>query len=161
MKEWWINLALREKQTVTLGALIVAVASLYGLIWSPLQSGVASLREQVQKDQQLLVWMQSADQQLQAAAKSPIKPVTTDTAASSLGTVQNALKHSSFAESVTQLVQADNDSVKLTLQQVDFDALITWLTQLWQQHGFVVSQTTIASSNSPGIVTAELTLKSA
>jgi len=161
MKEWWFNLNLREKQTVSLGVAVTIMALLYGLIWSPLHTSVNALRDQIQHNQQLLSWMQTADQQIQAAAKMTPTPTVTHNAASWLSIVQDNVKQSPLAKNLTQLVQADNDSVKLTFQQVDFDLLISWLTELWQQQGLVVTQLTITSGSTPGIVGAEFILKSA
>lgn len=161
MKEWWFNLNLREKQTVSLGAAITIMALLYGLIWSPLHNSVIALRDQMQHNQQLLFWMQTADQQIQAAEKMTQIPTPTHNAASWLSIIQDNVKQSPLAKNLTQLVQADNDSVKLTFQQVDFDLLISWLTELWQQQGLVVTQLTITSGSTPGIVGAEFILKSA
>lgn len=161
MKEWWFNLNLREKQMVGLGVTVTIMALLYGLIWSPLHNSVSALRDQIQRNQQLLSWMQAADQQIQTAAKMTPTPTAPHNAASWLSIVQNNVKQSPLAKNLTQLVQADNDSVKLTFQQVDFDLLISWLTELWQQQGLVVTQLTITSGSTPGIVGAEFILKSA
>jgi len=161
MKEWWLNLNLREKQAVSLGATVMTLALLYGLIWSPLHNSVTALRDQIQHNQQLLSWMQTADQQIQAAEKMTQTPTATHNAASWLSIVQDNIKQSPLTKNLTQLVQADNDSVKLTFQQVDFDLLISWLTELWQQQGLVVTQLTITSGSIPGIVGAEFILKSA
>lgn len=161
MKEWWFNLNLREKQTVSIGATAMIMALLYGLIWSPLHNSVTALRDQIQHNQQLLSWMQATDQQIQATEKRAQTPAATHNAGSWLSIVQDNLKQNLLAKSLTQLVQADNNSVKLNFQQVDFDSLIFWLTELWQQQGLVITQLTITSGSTPGIVNAEFILKSA
>ncbi len=157
MKEWWFNLSLREKQTVSLGGAAVLIGILYLLIWSPLHSSVTGFRDQIEHNQNLLSWMQTADEKIQAAEKMGQKPATHSTA-SRLTTVQNELKKSPIANNITQLVQADNDSVKLNFQKVDFDLLMIWLTELWQQQGLIVTQLTTKSAGSPGIVEAEFIL---
>ncbi len=159
MKEWWFNLSLREKQTVSLGVAAIIVALFYIIIWSPLHSSVASLRDQVQHNKQLLTWMQTTDRQIQAAEKISKVPTTTHSTASWLSIVQDNLKQSTLVNSLTQLAQADHDSVKLRFQQVDFDSLISWLTALWQQEGLVVTQLVVKPTNVAGMVETEFVLK--
>lgn len=157
MKEWWLNLNLREKQTVSLGAVALIVGIIYLLVWSPLSDSVTTTRDQIQHNQKLLDWMKTADAKIQAAEAMGQTPHALSTG-SRLSNVQNDLKKSPIGNSVTQLVQAENDSVKLNFQKVDFDLLISWLTTLWQQYGLVVSQMTVKSSDAPGMVTAEFIL---
>lgn len=161
MQEWWFNLSLREKQTVSLGIAVTIMALLYGLVWSPLHHRVSALREQIQHQQQLLSWMQTTDQQIQAAAKMTQLATVTHNPASWLSIAQDSIKQTPLAKNLTQLVQADNDSVKLTFQQVDFDLLMSWLTELWHQQGLVINQLTVTAGSTPGIVEAEFILKSA
>lgn len=157
MKAWWLNLNLREKQTVSLGGLALIIALLYFLIWAPLSNSVATFRDQIQHNQNLLAWMKTADTKIQAAEKMGQAPAMHSTG-SHLSIVQNELKKSPLANNITQLVQADNDSVKLSFQRVDFDSLLSWLTELWQQQGFIVTQLTAKAVDAPGMVSAELIL---
>ena len=80
MKEWWFNLNLREKQMVSMGAAIIILGLLYVLIWSPLKDSVTTMRDQVQQNQSLLNWMQTADEQIQAAEQRGQKPMTVQVA---------------------------------------------------------------------------------
>ena len=45
MSAWWSNLAERERRLVLLAAAVLAMGLFYGLLWAPLQRGVA-LRSQ-------------------------------------------------------------------------------------------------------------------
>lgn len=157
MKQWWFNLNLREKQTVSIGGVSMIIAILYLLIWSPLQTSVTTFRDQIQHNKNLLDWMKTTDEKIQAAEKMGQKPLSKSTG-SSLSIVQNDLKKSPIANNITQLVQADNDSVKLNFQRVDFDLLMSWLTELWQQQGFIVTQMTAKAGDAPGMVSAEFIL---
>lgn len=158
MKEWWLNLSLHEKRMVSLGLVVILAGLFYALIWSPLHASVASLRDQLQHNQSLLSWMQTTDEQIQAIEKTGQKPRMAEGNASHLSLVQDSLKQSPIADAITQLVQTDKDSVKLNFQKVNFDALIAWLTDLWQQQGLVVTQLSIKPGDTPGIVTADFVL---
>ena len=101
--------------------------------------------------------MQNTDKNIQSIEKIGKKPET-HRIASPISIVQNSLKQSLLAKSVTQLVQADNDSVKLSFQRADFDILMSWLTELWQQQGLIITQFTVKPDNTPCMVTGELIL---
>lgn len=160
MKEWWINLSIREKQTVILGSTAVIILMIYNLIWSPLHNTVITMRKQIQSNQQLLTWMQSADNRIQAIEKNLQTKSSAHPSGSLLSVVQNQINQSPIATNLSQLRQAENDSVQSSFKQVNFDKLIAWLSGSWQEHGLIVTQVTITPGNTPGMVSAELTLKS-
>ena len=51
MKEWWMNLGLREKQSVSIGSLVVLLFILYEIIWSPISSHNDALRDEITHNQ--------------------------------------------------------------------------------------------------------------
>lgn len=160
MKDWWINLSLREKQSVLIGSMAAIIFIAYALIWSPLNNKVETLRKQIQNNQKLLLWMQSADKQLQIIEKKSDKTNTPHTSGSLLSMAQNQINQSPLATQLADLRQIDSDSVQLSFKQVDFDKLIEWLTYAWKDQGLLISQITITASNNPGIVSADFILKS-
>lgn len=159
MKEWWDNLSLRDKQMFSLGVIVVVLFLIYLLIWSPLNNKVNSLRTTLQHNQNLLAWMQSAEKQIQLYENTATKNSTEQNTVSLLTIVQNEINQSGIAKDLAQLHQAENDSVQITFQHVDFDALITWLTQLWQQHDITISQASVKKTDAQGVVSAEIILK--
>lgn len=159
MKEWWNNLALREKQMVTLGAFVIGIIALYVLLWSPIDTKVSTLRSQMVRNQELLSWMQDTDKQIQSYEKnSQLKPVRST--GSLLSIIQKQINRTAFVTALSQLHQVENDSVQLTFQKVDFDKLISWLIPLTQQQGIVITQMLVTPSGTPGFVNVDLVLKS-
>lgn len=159
MNEWWINLSIREKQIVSAGALGVTIFLLYLIVWLPLNNRVANLREQIVRDQKSLLWMHDADQRIQDVEKNLQNKKSTDTGTSLLTLVQKQINKSTFVSSLNQLRQAENDSVELSFNNVDFDRLIQWLTELWQQQGIVITQMSVTASGTAGVVNTEFVLK--
>lgn len=158
MREWWLNLSLRDKQLFILSCTAIAIFLIYFFIWSPLLDSIATLRTQLQRNQATLAWMKTADKEIQLVEKNPAATAS-QSSASLLSIVQNEINQSTFAKNVSQLHQAENDAVQLSFQQIDFDQLITWLMQLWQQHHIAVTQATIKKSEAAGSVTADISLK--
>jgi general secretion pathway protein M len=158
MKDWWQNLALREKQMLAAGTIVVLLFLCYAIIWSPFVNKITSMRKQIQHNQELLNWMQDADKRMTNLVKSS-KNHSTQLTGSLLSTMQGAINKSIFAQHVTQLRQADNDSVQLDLQKVDFDQLIILLTKLSNQYGLIITQMTATPTGAPGEVMASIVVK--
>jgi len=157
MREWWINLSLREKQVVALGTLALGLFLFYAIFWAPLSNKVDTLREKIIRDQKLLVWMQDADKRIQELEKTQ-HPAKRSSESSILNIVQEEINKSSFGKNVTQLQLADNDSVQLHLQKVGFDNFIKWLTMVSQQQQLTITQMSIKSAGGPGLVDVDLKL---
>src|SRR3990167_3045595 len=159
MKEWWMNLSLREKQTISMGGFIIILFLLYEIIYSPFTHKIARLRQEVQHNHELLNFMKNTDQQLRTLTKTS-QENQSRLQGSLLSAMQNEISQSPFARQVTTLHQAENNSVQLNLQKISFDQLITWLTTLSKQYGFIVSQITITPIKKPGEVHANMVIKS-
>lgn len=156
MKDWWLNLALREKQTVSIGILFVTLFLFYELIWSPISNEATSLRSKVQQNSALLMWMKQTDSRIQSLGKTQ----TNSTESSLLSTVQTQMNNSPLGKHVSQLRQSESNSVQLTLSAVSFDQMITWLTQVAKTDGIIVAQISVRPSGTTGIVTIDATLTS-
>jgi general secretion pathway protein M len=158
MNEWWQNLALREKRMLAAGAILVLLFLFYEIIWSPFSGKIKNMRQQVQHNQELLSWMKNADQRIKAVEKNSAHS-TTQMTGSLLSVIQQEV-NKNFAHHVTQLRQAENDSVQLDLQKVDFDRLISLLTELSNKYGLIVTQITTTSTGVPGEVVASMVIRS-
>jgi general secretion pathway protein M len=157
MKDWWQNLALREKQVLSAGTLAVIFFFLYLMVWSPLTEKVNLLRRNMQSNAELLAWMESVDRQISTlSSNAKNKPIST---ASILSILQKELGSSPLAAHVTQLHQAENDSVQFNLQTADFDRFIEILTELSRKYGLILSHFSAVPLGTPGEVNASVTIK--
>jgi type II secretory pathway component PulM len=158
MKTWWLNLSLREKQTVSLGAVLFSAFIIYSILFAPLANGIHSLRQKIHNNQTLLDWMKASDTRITILEKTATTTVSTSSA-SLLSTIQNDISTQTFSKSVTALQQADNDSIQIRLQKISFDTLVKWLITICQEHHLLITQMTVLPSNTPGIVDADLKLQ--
>lgn len=158
-KEWWLNLALREKQMVALGGCTLFIIIFYFFIWSPFTNHLDNLRHDIQTSQQLLMWMQASNKKIltienqQKKQKSRLK-----IRGSLLGIIQKRANQSPLAKNISFIQQADNNAVQLQFKNVNFDQLMSWLIQLWQTQGIVISQMSVTPVSAQGIVEAEVVL---
>ena len=160
MKEWWQQLALREKRMVAGGAIVVAVLLIYFGLWFPLQHTVSSLRQTIVKNQNLLAWMQQADAQMKTIVPTKTVAVTSMSPAALLGWLQNSIQQAGLDHQLTQIKEGSDEAILLQFQAVNFDALINWLAQAQEQQGFRVTQMSAVKTAASGMVNAEITLSS-
>lgn len=158
MKEWWTNLALREKQIVFFGGIFCFLLFFYILIWLPFTNHISNLRHKIQQNHKLLTWMQEASQQIFKLEKNSTHEKISATSILSL--LQNEISKSPFAKHITKLRQADSSSVQFSLQKIDFDALITWLILLSKNDGLIVAVISLTPADKAGLVSGEITLRS-
>jgi type II secretory pathway component PulM len=157
MKNWWQELAFREKQTISIGMLLLLIFLVYEFVFATLSSEITTLRHKISVNQSLLNWMQASNEHIEALEKTH-QPQSHNESMSLLSTVQNGISESNFTQNVTQLQQSENDSVQLQLQKVNFDTFVQWLTQLCQQHQLLITQMSITPLDEVGTVNTELKL---
>lgn len=156
MKEWWLNLSFREKQSASVGGVGIVLLLIYLGIWLPLTNQVTHLRQSIHQNQALLAWMQENDNQLKKIEKNFKK--TNHNNVSLLTSLQQELNQTPFSKNLVALKQADNNNVQVQLQNISFDEFIVWLTKLWQEQNITVTQLQINPNITPGMVTTEFTL---
>lgn len=161
MKSKWQQLALREKQMLVLGGIVMILAMFYGFIWAPLANKVSSLRADVQHNQQLLSFMQAASKKIQSFSGANRDALNNPSHASLLSGVQQQLHQPPLSQYPVLLKQADSDSVEVSFKQVNFDLLMTWLIRVSEQNHWVVKQMTITQSTALGVVATTFILTSA
>jgi len=69
MKDWFDNLQPRERMIVMVGGAITLLILLWALIWNPITTRTAELRDEVNTDRELLAWMQDASARIKTAER--------------------------------------------------------------------------------------------
>ena len=158
IKEWWAQLALREKQAVAMGGSILGVILIYVAVWSPFLDRVAEMRKRIQTDDKTLAWMKAADAKIKilSASENSSERVTSPVVLLSL--LQKQMDQNGLASSLTGMKQSGNDSIEMHFQQVEFDRLIRFLTEVIKQHRVTVTQMSVVSVDAPGMVNADLVM---
>lgn len=159
MKDWWLNLPLRDKRMLGMGGIVVILFLLYEIIWSPLATSNENLRIHIEHNRDTLQYMQNADHRIQQLLKES-KAKNYKASGSVLGTMQTEINSSPFATHVVQLRQAENDSVQFNLRKVNFDQLLVFLMSVWKKYHYIVSQISVVPTGVPGEVTVDITIKS-
>lgn len=156
MKEWWHQLSLRDKQLFCIAIFLLSLAIYYYGILMPLHQNVLALRQKVQNQATLLTWMQQAEKAVDRLSQ---KAKSTKVSQTSLLTImQNEISAADFAKHLSKLHQVDTNAIQFSIETVEFDALIMWLTKLSKMYHITVTETSLLPANKPGTVTGNLTL---
>ena len=151
---WLAALSERERRIVQVGAVLVAVLFVVGVLL-PLDRSVARAHERLAKKRNDLTWMQGVAPELAAAPQPP-----SAAGESLLVIVDRSARESGLAGSLAGSEPAGPGGLSLRLQKAPFDTLVAWLARLTQQNGIRVDSATIDSAGSPGLVNAALVLHS-
>ena len=158
MRDWFESLEPRERLFVSIGAAVVAIALLWGLIWAPLDKGHRELQQRVS------TWERSlADLRPLAAmpqAQSGSRPASAAGGAQSpVVIVDSTLRSHGLGQ--PKRSQPTPNGIRVEFENVAFDKLVVWLGDLSYQYGMEVQAGSLSASTSesPGRINASLTLE--
>ena len=160
MRDWFESLEAREKLFVSIGAAIVAVALLWGVVWAPLDKGHRELQQRV------ATWERSLAE-LRPLASMP-RPQSGSRPAAAGGSAQSPVvivdsTLRSHGLGQPKRSQPTPNGIRVEFENVAFDKLVVWLGDLSYQYGMEVQAGSLsaATSEAPGRINATLTLERA
>ncbi|MFQ6372253.1 type II secretion system protein M [Shewanella sp. YIC-542] len=145
LQKWWASLAQRERQLVTVMAVIVMVGIGYWGIWTPISNAQAQAQSQLQAQQQTLAFVKQSAAKISALKKAGSRPQHMG----SLSTVATQTA-SRYGLSITRM-QPQGKQIQLWMDDVPFDALLSYLGDLVQQ-GLSLDSLDVAEADDPGMV---------
>jgi general secretion pathway protein M len=142
---WFYALSEREQKMVSLAGIVSVIMIFYFALWAPLNNTLVRQQQLLESQTEFAIWV---DDQANRAA-----------------TLRRSASGSSFNGSLTQLVnqttrssniqvarmQPVGDNLQITIDEVLFADLITWL-ELLERRGVVVIQSDITETNNAGYV---------
>ena len=149
-RDRWAALAPRERRMLVVGAVVVAVALGYALLWLPLVADLPRARADAERAQRRLA---SAS----AAAAVAATRATTPTRDPLDASVRSALARQGVGTGDASIEFAGGRA-SVTLPSVRFAALVGLVDTLAREHAVHVVEATITARVEPGRVRAELTL---
>jgi general secretion pathway protein M len=157
LREIWNGLNTREKRLIAGGGVLLALVFLYVLLWLPLQKDLARLRVNVTQDRTRLEHMRAL-----AETVRPLRAkIRTRSAGGAPLSIVDAMLTAQNLRSYVSHLEADGaNSVRLSLDGVPFNMLITLLTELQDTQQLVVDSATLDAQAKPGLVNANLRLRS-
>ena len=156
----WKALTQREQYLLTGMSVTLILLIFYQFFYTPLADGIERDKQELITDQELLIFMQSAEPRIHMA-KGEFKPSEVLTEDMLLPTVESSLAKDNLTKFVSELGVTSNDIVNVQFKEVSFDELLAWLVEIRVQYGIQVEQLTAIPGETPGIgnVTMQLVLQ--
>ena len=161
MKDWFLGLEDRERLFVGIGAIVVALALIYGFAWAPLDKKHRETQASVSDWQRSLAELRPlkgmASQARNGAAPSP------GAQQSPIIIVDQTLRSRGLERYRKRSQPTSSNGIRVEFEDVAFDDLVLWLGDLSDQYRMTVQAGSLASGSraGPGRINAALTLERA
>ena len=155
IKDWFANLALRERTIVLGGGCLGLLIVLWGGVWHPLATGSVELDDAVTAKRALLTSLQRA----RSIAAQPGAPISGAAGQSLVLLVDQTHRNFGLEGTLTRNQPDGSDGIRVTFQNSPFDGLIAWLGTLHASYGITVDTASIDGARAPGVVNATVVLR--
>jgi len=153
----WRALPAQQRRLATLGGAVLAVLLLYSLLWSPMQSELARLRESAPQARAKLVTMQAQAQEVAELRVS--SQAMANRGGNLLATLEQLATARGLRQNITRMEPEGAHGAQVTLEAAHFNTLLTLLHELQTQNGVRVDSASIETHATAGHVNARLTLR--
>lgn len=155
IQAWLDSLNPRERRLVIGAAGFLAVFLLYQLTWAPFANGVANMQTKVNQQQQDLLWMQQAAQEV-SGLRGGAGGQHHAQSGSLLGLIEKTARERGLGASIRKVQPEGQKGVRMWMDKVAFDAVITWLDDLQVKQGVTVSSFSAERTAQTGWVNVRL-----
>ncbi len=150
----WEEMNQREQLAVSILGMTLIFALFFLLLVMPLIKGREQAKNLYESRQEELAWMQGVAPQL--IGKSNKEPL--QNSQSMMNTVNKAA--ASFQLTLNRVQPEGDTKLRVWLEKVPFNGLMSWLNDLQLSNGIVASSVSIEADSSPGLVSAKVVLQS-
>lgn len=159
MRDWFAGLEPREQVFVSIGAVVVALTILWGLIWTPLNNSHNELRAAVTNWDRSLRELQPLKAVVQSGGGVNTAPITS--AQQTPVVVVDQTLRARGLNSALKRRQPTPNGIRVEFENVAFDDLVLWLGDLSNRYAMNVQagSLSVASRAGPGRINASLTLE--
>ena len=160
MNDWFESLEMRERIFVVVGAVVVAVALIYGLVWAPLDQKHTLLKSDVDNWQRSLTELRP----LRSAQPSGSQARAGENSGSQMSPiiiVDQTLRSRGLERYRQRSQPTASNGIRVEFENVAFDELVLWLGDLSVQYEMHVQAGSFGKSTQvgQGRINATLTLE--
>jgi general secretion pathway protein M len=152
LSAWYQRQSERDQRVLRWGAVVVALIILLG-VFVPLQRALSQARAHLATQQADLAWMRSVAPTLAAAGPGPAAAPTGE---SLVVLIDRTARESGLAQALTGSQPSGSGSMRVQLENADFNLLIGWLSRLGSQHDVRVESASITANGTTGVVNASV-----
>ncbi|OUD16164.1 type II secretion system protein GspM [Thioflexithrix psekupsensis] len=154
---WFNHLQSREQWMLLLGGLSLLLIFIYFFLWEPFAQHRQQLIQHIHAQEQDLQWMRQAALQIQQLRVQQI-PHSPTIGTHLLTTIENSIRTGDLAQINKRIEPQNEQTVRISFEQVEFTRLMQWLAVLHIQHHIQAQSITLERENQANQVRARLTL---
>lgn len=158
MKEWWENLAERERLLLSIGVLVLALLLAYLVVVEPLQNELATATAERDAKTALFQKLGRAAAEADALRAQQVVAGSLPDGSVAQDVAQESAEAAGLKEQIKNAGPGDAGSVKFRLEQARFDTALLWLATLRQQYGLRVEAFSATRGSEPGNADIDVTL---
>jgi type II secretory pathway component PulM len=156
MKQWFQSLSSRERVYVVAGSILLTIYLFWQMAWFPLVQQYQTLSQNVEKNYDLVQWMQQSSQKVHALqGKNGVKKQRSK---SPIGIAEMLLKKYALNSKKPRMDPKGNNGIKIQLKEIKFDQLMRLFDDFEQVYGFICTEASITASSKKGVVDARFTV---
>jgi general secretion pathway protein M len=161
MKDWYENLEAREQIVILVGAVVVAIALLYSLVWVPIDKGHAQVASSVSNWEHSLAELRPLRSLAASGNQSGSTAAVNSGQQAPIIIVDQTLRSRGLEQYRRRSQPTTANGIRVEFENVAFDELILWLGILSDQHAMHVQAGSLSaiSQAGPGRINASLTLE--
>ncbi len=154
---WFYNLPQRDQDALKYLSAAVVIVLIYLMIWLPVQNYTERAERAVERESETLAWIKQNEPAARELAARGGSGSTSNLAGQSfLSAVGNSAKQ--FQIELRRFEPEGDRKMRVWLERVPFNQMLLWLDSLEKQFGVQVEQISVDRDDTPGVVTARLTL---
>jgi len=158
MKDRFMNLSASERRTLIIAAVVLGLLLIYVAVWKPIHASAERWTKAANKNQEMVVWMTSAVQETKLLRQQAGSPKGSG-GQSLLALVDQTARRSKLGSAMKRVEPKGSGEVRVRLENASFDDVMKWLTQLQRASAVSIDSISIDKDDSPGRISATLTLK--
>jgi general secretion pathway protein M len=149
---WWGARTEQEQRMLSIGAIVLALGLVWGVLIDPALTGRAKLEKELpQLNQQVAELQALAGEATQLAAQPPVQPQPLSK--------EGVAARLQAAGLTTQNLAVTGDYIKVEFKGVPFAGLVTWLDAMRREQRVAVQEGQVTQQGPAGQVDANLTLR--
>ncbi len=157
MQDWWEGLQPRERRILICGAVLTVIILVWSFVWSPLTRATADMRVAVAQKQRLVIDLQRTA--TLSDSGQPTRPQGNQPATSLLVLVERTHQTHGLKDTFTLTRPDGPDAISIRFQNAPFNAMMSWLLMLENEHHLRVENSQVTRAQQPGLVNGSLVLR--
>ena len=155
---WYRQREEREQLALQVLAVVFGLLLVWLLLWRPVAGGLESAREEYQRQQQVLMWIQDNAGAIRQARARQEQDEPGRFAGDDWINVINATAGQAGV-SLAGFTPEGNNAVRISLEGQEFASVIGWFQRLESDYGVHVGTVDLSAGREPGTVSLRATLK--